>query len=59
MTLKFRNIFFHLVLKVRVDFLEQLGHFFIEELTDNSVAYCNSLQYNSGFSTVREFWHLF
>ena len=28
-----------LVLKVMADFLDQLGHFFIDELTDNSVAY--------------------
>ena len=40
MTWKFRNNFFlHLVSKVMADFLDHLGHFFIEELTDNSVAY--------------------
>ena len=39
MAWEFRNKFLHLVLKVMADFLDQLGHFFIEEKTDNSVAY--------------------
>ena len=32
-------IFLHLVLKVMTDFLDQIRHYFIEELTDNYVAY--------------------
>ena len=40
MAWKFGNNFFkNLVLKVMTDFLDQLSHFFIGELTDNSVAY--------------------
>ena len=42
MAWKFGNKFLVLkfmVLKVMTDFLDQLSHFFIEELPDNSVVY--------------------
>ena len=40
MAWKFKNyLFFNLVLKVMEDFLDYLGNFFSEELTDKSVAY--------------------
>ena len=52
MAWKFKIIFVHLVLKVRTDFLDHLGHFFIEELTDNSVAYYQYLKDVTVCSTV-------
>ena len=52
MACKLRNNFLHLVLKVMADFRDHPGHFFIEELTDNSVAYCESPKDVTVSSTV-------